>query len=316
MYNIEIFIEYHTILANHYPRNHGIAQKIRLAIGFSKRQSKMYFIPFRNHTWVTYFTMECFTFVNYLLLVRYIVAGTANKRRLCVDAVVDNYHSEAPVLHTHFIVTQHRCFILCMRLTQCHAFHFQHDDGRCELLPTTEYCLPQNITYGTTYTELNTCGQYPPRRAFLPPTYNWRWVSSTSDLSGALVMVHGSEVRYVSRVFERGLYLPGWWRPDSFGFRAVRPYRDYVGCGGDDKPGEFLILPVASYKWSSFTVGDTVPSDAVMGGYWLDLSPLYIVKKNFGAATCSGYFSTAMTKAYIFCSGKHNPSTMEMLRYS
>ena len=259
--------------------------------------------------------MECFIFVNYLMLVGYIYAGTANKRRLCVDAVVDNYQSEAPVFRTHLMVTQNRCFVLCMQLRGCQAFQFQPDYGRCELLPTTKYCLPQNITYGIIYMELNTCGQYPPRRAFLPSTYNWRWASTTSDLSDALAMIHGSQVRYVSRVFERGIYLPGWWRPDSFGFRAVRPYHDSVDCGGNDKPGEFLILPSGSYKWSSFTVGDTVPPDAVMGGYWMDLSPLYIVKKTFSAATCSGYFSTAMAKAYIACSGKHNPSKMEILQY-
>ena len=80
--------------------------------------------------------------------------------------------------------------------------------------------------------------------------------------------------------------------------------------GGNDKTRQFLILPIGSYKWSSFTVGDTVPPDAVMGGYWLDLSPLYIVKKTFIAATCSGYFSTAMAKAFIACSGKHNPSAV------
>ena len=169
--------------------------------------------------------------------------------------------------------------------------------------------------HGMTYIELNICGQYPPRRAFLPPTYNWRWVSTGSNLSDALTMKRWGVVRYVSRVFERGIYLPGWWKPDQIGFRAIRPYRDSVLCGGDDKPGEFLILPTGGYQWSSFSVGDTVPSDAVMGGYWMDLSPLYIVKKIFGSATCSGYFSAAMEEAYIECNGKHNPSTMEIPRY-
>ena len=179
-----------------------IIHKLRFVLGVSKIQSKMYFIRFRNHICITYFAMEYLVFVNYLMLVGYIYAGTANKYRLCVDAVVDNYHSEAPVLRTHLMVTQNRCFVLCMHLRGCQAFQFQPDYGRCELLPTTKYCLPQYITYGKIYIELNTCGQYPPRRAFLPPTYNWRWASTTSDLSDALAMIHGSQVRYVSRVFD------------------------------------------------------------------------------------------------------------------
>ena len=259
--------------------------------------------------------MEMFTFTRYLLLLRYICADTAVRRRLCVDAVVDDYHSDAHALDTHFMVTQSRCLTLCMRLRNCHAFQFQNDGGRCKLLPVPERCLPQNVTYGMTYIELNICGQYPPRRTVIPPNYNYRWVSTTSDLSDALTTVQYGVVRYVSRVFERGLYWPGWWLPDWFEFRAVRPYRYSVGCGSNKRPGEFLIFPTGGYQWSSFSVGDTVPSDAVMGGYWMDLSPLFIVKKTFGDVTCSGYFSTATEKAYIECNGHHNPSTMEILRH-
>ena len=220
---------------------------------------------YRTHIRYTYIAMELFTFAKYVLLLRYICADMTAKRRLGVDAVVDDYHSEASVLDTHFMVTQSRCLILCMRLTDCHAFQFQHDGGRCELLPVPERCLPQNIMHGMTYIELNTCGQYPPRRAFQPPTYNWRWVSTGSNLSDALTMENWGVVSYVSRVFDRGIYLPGWWKPDPSGFRAIRPYRGSARCGGDDKPREFLILPTGGYQWSSFSIGDTVPSDAVMG---------------------------------------------------
>ena len=134
--------------------------------------------------------------------------------------------------------------------------------------------------------KLNTCGQYLPRSACRPPTENWRWVSSGSNLSDAVTILHWGVVGYVSRVFDRGIYLPGWWKPDNFGFRAIRPYRRSVGCGGNDKPGEFLILPTGGYQWSSFSAGDKLPSDAIVGGYWMDPSPLYIVKKTIGGVIC------------------------------
>ena len=167
--------------------------------------------------------MELVTFAKYLLLLRCIYPDIVVKRRLCVDAVVDNYHSDAPVLDTYSMVTQDRSFMLFMRLKECQALQFRHDDGRCELLPIAKYCLPQNRTQGTTYIELNTCGQYPPGRAFLPPADNWRWVSTTSNLSDALIMEQWGIVRFVCRVLERDLYLSGWWRSDSFGFRVNRP---------------------------------------------------------------------------------------------
>lgn len=34
----------------------------------------------------------------------------------------------------------------------------------------------------------------------------------------------------------------------------------------------------SSYTWVAFQLGDPVPERAVIGGYWPDSSPLYVVK--------------------------------------
>ena len=33
----------------------------------------------------------------------------------------------------------------------------------------------------------------------------------------------------------------------------------------------------ADYQWIKFSIGDDIPSSAVVGGYWRDGTPLYII---------------------------------------
>ena len=75
-----------------------------------------------------------------------------------------------------------------------------------ELLSSRLYCMPQKVTNGFLYVELNKCGQYSPRRAFLPPEGNWHWISNTQSLVGGVPI---SAVKYISRVFEKVCISPG-----------------------------------------------------------------------------------------------------------
>ena len=161
------------------------------------------------------------------------------KRRLCVDVVVDNYRSEALVLGAHFGVTQNQCLSHCVRNVMCNAFHFQIDSGTCELLSRRLYCMPQNLTNGTLYVELNKCEQYPPRRAFLPPEGNWHWTSNTQNLVDGVPVGSGT---YVGRVFERGVYLPGWCNPEQGRFKFARPDDSSNQLCNEMNHGEFFVF--------------------------------------------------------------------------
>ena len=235
-----------------------------------------------------------------------------SKRRLCVDVEVENYRSDTFVLRTFVVGNKQKCFINCMRENTCKAYHFRYQDGLCDLLPKPDICQAQTTTNGTLYVELNTCGLFPPRKAFLPPVVNWKWVSDVTDLTGTVAKA-SSGTRYVSRVFERGVYLPGWWITDRFGFRTVSPFRKDRSCY--KRPGELLIFPKGGYLWVSFQEGGPVPTNAVMGGYWMDLSPLYIVKITVGWFMCSGYYSVSVNQAFVDCNGVNNPISMEILCY-
>ena len=232
------------------------------------------------------------------------------KRRLCVDVVVDNYRSDAPVLGVHTGVKQNQCLSQCVRNIQCNAFHFRIDGGTCEHLSKRLYCMPQNLNSGTVYVELDKCEQYPPRRAFLPPEGNWHWRSNTQNLVDG---VHIGTNKYVSRVFERGVYLPGWWSRNTGVFRVARPYDSSKAICGIRNHDELLVLPPDTYWWSDFVVGSPVPVGAVIGGYWMDLSPLYIVKYKEAGIPCAGYNSVRTTKSSIYCFGVKHPNETKIL---
>ena len=233
------------------------------------------------------------------------------KRRLCVDVEVDNYRSDDRILSTHTIPTKHMCMVRCMRDANCHAFHFLYQDSLCELLPFPSRCRAQNTSDGTLYIELNICGVYPPRKAFLLPVGTWQWVSNVTDLTDAVPMVSVDRTRYVSRMFERGVYLPGWWTGDRCGFRAVRPYSNSRCCM--ERPGELLVFPGGGFRWLPFTAGNPVPPNALMGGYWMDVSPLYVIKITAGIYMCAGYYSVSVGQAFVDCNGYYNPVTMDIL---
>ena len=56
-----------------------------------------------------------------------------------------------------------------------------------------------------------------------------------------------------------------------------------------------------------------MPEQAVIGGYWMDLSLLYIVKQTFDRDTVSGYYSESRMKAYMPYRGVNHPRDMYTL---
>ena len=136
-----------------------------------------------------------------------IVWWPSNGFVFCVDAVVDNYRSIAPVLSTHVGVKNSRCLILCVQNTPCKTLNYRVADGLCKLLPNPQCCMPLNVTNGTVYVELNTCGEYPPQKAFSPSTGNWKWDSDTSNLGDAVLLAGNTSAELLKEVC---ICLDGW----------------------------------------------------------------------------------------------------------
>ena len=78
--------------------------------------------------------MELVTFAKYLLLLRCIYPDIVVKRRLCVDAVVDNYHSDAPVLDTWSHKTDHSCCLCDLKNAKHSSSDMMMVDVSCSRL--------------------------------------------------------------------------------------------------------------------------------------------------------------------------------------
>ena len=111
----------------------------------------------------------------------------------------------------------------------------------------------------------------------------WRWVRTDSPQSrGDVISLPGVTVRYVSRLFHDGLYLPGWYHPATdTPFRVVSPDDNQVQkCL--PYSGEFLVFNKTSdYRWESFTAGDSVSDSAIAIAQLHDGTPLYVVHNTF-----------------------------------
>ena len=101
------------------------------------------------------------------------------------------------------------CMIQCTRNADCWAFNHHPRSATCILL--------------------SNCNMVPVREIRRPPDGGWRWVRTDSPQSrDDVISLAGMTVRYVSRLFHDGLYLPGWYHPATdTSFRAVSPEDKY-----------------------------------------------------------------------------------------
>ena len=206
------------------------------------------------------------------------------KSRLCIEYEIDNYNSPALRCKTLYGMTKGECFMECARQQSrscpCIAFQLHSRDGVCELLNNPN-CMTENETPGVTFVGLSTCRFIPPWQPTTSPnqSLHWRWVTDPPTMEGTISfqsLLGG--VRYVTRGLHKGLYLPGHCRSGLF--RTWGPSDEVIKCWSNI---QFLIFEDPSfYRWEIFRKGDPMPSTAIIGGYWRDGSPLYIVKVTAG----------------------------------
>ena len=216
-----------------------------------------------------------------LSTVIFAVADVAVKKsRLCIQYEIKSYKSFAHRCKTFNGMTKGGCFMECVRHQDkscpCEAFQFRSHDGVCELLRISSMCMAENEIPDVTFVSLSACQFIPPWQSIKPTDQSgaWRWVADPPTKQGAIKSVSPlGGARYVARSFYKGLYLPGTYQ---FHFTARGPRNWWVRC---DYNIQFLFFDDPShYKWDIFYIGGHVPSTAIIGGYWPDGAPLYIVE--------------------------------------
>ena len=207
-----------------------------------------------------------------------VAQGFFNKTRLCVQHEINDYNSSASPLQTINGTSRGRCFMECVRHqytnSSCSAFQFQPKYGFCELLPEVT-CMAENVTPGTTFVGLSECRYSAPWQPAVPEDGNWQWVTDPPTMDGTIT--ERSPLggwRYVTRVLHQGLYLPGSTKVSRF--HSAGPHRVEFTCESNI---QYLIFDDPShYNWEAFNVGDPIPYMAIIGGYWPEYTPLYILK--------------------------------------
>ena len=200
------------------------------------------------------------SFITILLLLTP-VRGLVTKRRLCVEYKKENYLANGEYITTSHADTEQKCMIKCMRHDPCMAFNYHEVTKTCILMPEL-WCMSPSSLNNTRYlfVHLYPCKRQPVWFSVRPEERSWSWVTTDDPSNNAdIIKLPGFNTRYVSRTLYHGYYLPGFWRGDGEGFRAVDPVTIQVTkCAS----GEFLAVSDTSFQWALYTAGDAVPDCA------------------------------------------------------
>ena len=238
----------------------------------------------------------------YFMHVHCIAAVSVKKVRLCLEYVIEDYWAGNDALLVELGVTQGKCMTQCARKPPCMAFNFRPVDGNCRLLTAVTTCIKPNTTEGWLYVSLSTCDQHRPWHSIRPAENGWQWVAGDEINTGSNVVAAGH--RFLSRVYYKGLYLPGWWSSSAghIRFRAVLPGGDVVRC----IIGEFLVVSnPGRVQWSPAATNHAILGNALIGGYGPDSTPFYICRKRLNRAEMFGFYNAENQVAY-FCYNGYN----------
>ena len=218
----------------------------------------------------------CVVFWSSLVMV---AKGSSTKKRLCVQYEIHDFNVSMIALSTLSGMTQSVCFLECVRHqpghSPCRGFHFRPKEGVCELLPEESVCMTGSVVLGTTYVHLSGCTFMATYYGINPGPGPLRWFTNLAVQRGALHFQSPlGGIRYVVRVLHKGTWLPGWGT--LFAARIAGPDGVQFICRSNI---QFINSsdPV-QYRWISFSVGDPVPTLAIVAGYWPNGTPLYIIQ--------------------------------------
>ena len=204
--------------------------------------------------------------------------GVLEKARLCVQYEINDHNSSALRCDAFSSVSKIACFMECVRHQTCFcsAFQFHSQHGFCEILGNEE-CMAKNKFRGVTFVGVSECKSTPLWQSTEPANGKWRWVIDPPGRQGAVEIASPlGRKRYVGRALHQGLFLPGYIMSPRLTLSTGRPSGGKLQCTSNI---QFLIFENSShYSWKNFYVGDPIPFTAIVGGYWTDGAPLYIVQ--------------------------------------
>ena len=233
-------------------------------------------------------------------LLGYVLGNTNNpvyKRKMCLQFEMEDHTSTATVIGRKYCCSKVECMTSCARHRSCNTFHFRSTDCSCELLETSVMCMSNSITRGTTLVRLSGCNKTPPWKVITPTQRKFQWMKPRDVGSQRSIVATSTNIRQVARVLHEGSYVPGFVLVSLGRFLTLTMNGKVVIC---EEAFEVLTyVRPDDFSWTNFAPGDAVPASAVVGGYWRDGTPLYVINVRNDVTWKPGFYHAATESIYV-----------------
>ena len=219
------------------------------------------------------------------------------KRQACLQFEMEDHTSATTVIGRLYCCSKLECMTSCARHRSCNTFHFRSIDCTCELLETSEMCMSHNVTNGTTMVRLSGCNKTPPWKAITPAQRKLQWMKPHDVGPQRSILTTSTASCQIARVLHEGTYVPGFVWVSNGKFIAKTMDGKVVNCYES-----FHVLTFVrqdDYSWINFVPGDEVPASAVVGGYWRDGTPLYVINVRNNIVWKPGFYSAVTGRIYV-----------------
>ena len=233
-------------------------------------------------------------------LLGYVLGNTNNsvyKRKMCLQFEMEDHTSTATVIGRQYRCSKVECMTSCARHRSCNTFHFRSTDCSCELLETSVMCMSYSVTSGTTLVRLSGCNKTPPWKVITPTQRKLQWMKPRAVGSQRSIVATSTNIRQVAPVLHEGSYVPGFALVSRGRFLTLTMNGKLVIC-----EEAFQVLTYVrpdDFSWINFAPGDAVPASAVVGGYWRDGTPLYVINVQNDVTWKPGFYNAATESIYV-----------------
>lgn len=226
------------------------------------------------------------------------------------------------ILDTFVVKKEIDCLFKCGRTTGCAAFNYYSDNGTCEVIPAVFLLgtpeLPVRDGWDSVTTQSIPFVALPwdagPRdRSIGAECWTWEWFDgSAPPPADTLILFEDSDIT-LGVVYSFGAYIPAQLKlsVDSYSVFQKSPFE--LGIRTVDSGYLFRNTSQCVTHWRSFTVGQTVPENAMVGGFDVDGSAVYVVR--IPSTYALGHYHPGTNSALLcdVATPYENPDDMDIL---
>ena len=212
-----------------------------------------------------------------------------------------------------------QCILYGMSINDCHAVNYDTKDHRCELIVSHGVAMQVidsgdfhfasfNYNYGFPQTGVEAdCAQ---------SIVQWRKQFALAYVQYDNLVYSDSKVRenHICKVSVGNSEVPGVADVDTK--RCMFIHHGYVGFS---EIYRVLVLEATEriqVVWTSFRVGDVLPSRAFTGGRNADGTLLYVCRAFFGGIYVTGYYDPNKAMTFIHAGSVEQPSHVDLLGFT